>query len=163
MVLTKWLCKRNALITSLHFCGVLAVYMSSILYLMHLLWPYYYPSQLSPFLCYGMQLSIWFYELYINKFWFTFLYTFIDLDLYEICFHLYLSPGYQWRLNQLMLFCTDKDQDCFLIADRFQLMSWLSMPYPSLSFCSILSCIIIIFYNTLLNYWTYCFGFFVFI
>lgn len=31
----------------------------------------------------------------------------------------------QLGLNQLILICTDKGQDCFLITDRFQLVSWL--------------------------------------
>ena len=36
--------------------------------------------------------------------------------------------------NLLILLCTEKGPDCFLITDRFQLLSWLSMP-----FCTCLS------------------------
>ncbi len=48
------------------------------------------------------------------------------------------TPFYrhQLGLNQLILISTDKGQDCFLITDRFQLVSWLSMPFcTSLSSC----------------------------
>ncbi len=39
-------------------------------------------------------------------------------------------------LNQLILISTNEGQDCFLITDRFQLVSWLSMPFcTSLSSC----------------------------
>jgi len=38
--------------------------------------------------------------------------------------------GHQLRLNQLILICADKGLDCFLIADSFQLSSWLSMLFP---------------------------------
>uniref|UniRef100_A0A673GK32 Neuronal acetylcholine receptor subunit beta-2-like n=1 Tax=Sinocyclocheilus rhinocerous TaxID=307959 RepID=A0A673GK32_9TELE len=49
--------------------------------------------------------------------------------------HLFI--GHQLGLNQLILISTDKGQDCFLITDRFQLVSWLSMPFcTSLSSCS---------------------------
>ncbi len=48
--------------------------------------------------------------------------------------HLFL--GHQLGLNQLILISTDKGQDCFLITYRFQLVSWLSMPFcTSLSSC----------------------------
>ena len=48
--------------------------------------------------------------------------------------HLFI--GHQLGLNQLILICTDKGPDCFLITDRFQLLSWLSMPFcTSLSSC----------------------------
>src|SRR4029434_8708663 len=44
--------------------------------------------------------------------------------------------GYQLGLNQLIFICTDKGPDCFLITDRFQLLSWLSVPFcTSLSSC----------------------------
>ncbi len=40
------------------------------------------------------------------------------------------TPFYrhQLGLNQIILISTDKGQDCFLITDRFQFVSWLSMP-----------------------------------
>ena len=37
--------------------------------------------------------------------------------------HLFI--GHQSGLNQLILICTDKGQDCFVITDRFQLVSLL--------------------------------------
>ena len=47
-----------------------------------------------------------------------------------------LFIGHQFGLNQMMFICTDKGQDCFLITDRFQLVSWLSIPFcTSLSSC----------------------------
>lgn len=42
-----------------------------------------------------------------------------------------LFIGHQLGLNQLIIIST-KWQDCFLITDRFQLMSWLSMWFPFL-------------------------------
>ncbi len=41
-----------------------------------------------------------------------------------------VSSSLSWLgLNQLILISTDKAQDCFLITDRFLLVSWLSMPF----------------------------------
>lgn len=38
----------------------------------------------------------------------------------------HLRIGHLLRLNQAILICIDKCQDCFIITDRFQQMSWLS-------------------------------------
>ncbi len=72
--------------------------------------------------------------------------------------HLFI--GHQLELNQLILISTDKGQDCFLITDRFQLVSWLSMP-----FCTSLSSNVQYFFPVSfyfiaqLNFWTYLFCF----
>ena len=51
-----------------------------------------------------------------------------------VIWHLFI--GHQLGLNQLIFICTDKGPDCFLITDRFQLLSWLSVPFcTSLSSC----------------------------
>ncbi len=66
-------------------------------------------------------------------------------------------------LKQLILISTDKGQDCFLITDRFQRVSWLSMP-----FCTFLSSCVQYFFPVSLHFITHnliseliCFVFFV--
>lgn len=51
-------------------------------------------------------------------------------------YEMFLCDTSVMRPNQLILICTDEGEDCFLITDRFQPLSWLSMPFcTSLSSC----------------------------
>ncbi len=78
--------------------------------------------------------------------------------VWHVMRHLFI--GHQLGLNQLILISTDKGQDCFLITDRFQLVSWLFMPFcTSLSSCVQYFFPVIPLYYTELNFWTYLFCF----
>ena len=74
-----------------------------------------------------------------------------------------LFIGHQLGLNQLILIC--RGQDCFLNTDRFQLVSWLSMP-----FCTSFSACVQYLFPVSFHFITYnliyghiCFDFFVYV
>ena len=66
--------------------------------------------------------------------------------LCEILVMGYFFTGHQFKLNQLILICANKGQDCFQITDRFHLVSWLSMPL-----CTCLSSCVWLFFSCVIS------------